>query len=431
MRAISGRDTGPRYATIASVSSAACESPRSTGRSNSRAHASAASRDAPNAQPPATCCSTIPLRPSLYRSPSSPQRRLDPLDVVVRPRRQLLEGQRLRGDDEQRLDRSGERVDRVRGDQAERAIHSSTFLSVRRTSARDIRIGANGAACAMRDLARPCAARAAPGTRRPARRARAPAPRRRSRSGAAAAARRGSARRTATRAGSATPDARATRAAARRRATASHSPSGSGSCGASLRSGPRRQRCRSEPEEAVALLVQPLASHTEASFMRRYSASRRASSSAASSGSSSASSASSSGNSRARLQLEQRGDQHEELAAGVEIELAALGEALARTRRRSPPCRSRPGGSPPCSTSVRSRSNGPSNASRSSSSSRTVTGHGQTLAPGCRTRPLGWPSSAPPAAALRFLRLRPRRCERNCHQTKRRERRRRRSRPRC
>ena len=64
MRAISGRLTGPRYATIASVSSAACESPRSTGRSNSRPHASAASREARNAQPPATCSSTIPLRPS-------------------------------------------------------------------------------------------------------------------------------------------------------------------------------------------------------------------------------------------------------------------------------------------------------------------------------------------------------------------------------
>ena len=38
--------------------------PRSTGRSNSRAHAAAASREARNAQPPATCSSTMPLRPS-------------------------------------------------------------------------------------------------------------------------------------------------------------------------------------------------------------------------------------------------------------------------------------------------------------------------------------------------------------------------------
>ena len=70
------------------------------------------------------------------------------------------------------------------------------------------------------------------------------------------------------------------------------------------------------------------ASQAAASFIRRYSASRRASSSAASSGSSSASSASSSGKSAAGLQLEQRGDQNEELAAGLEIELVPLGEAL-------------------------------------------------------------------------------------------------------
>ena len=62
--------------------------------------------------------------------------------------------------------------------------------------------------------------------------------------------------------------------------------------------------------------------------MRRYSASRRASSSAAASGSSSASSAASSGKSTARLQLEQRGDEHEELAARLEVELLPLGEPL-------------------------------------------------------------------------------------------------------
>ena len=63
-RAISGRLHGPRYATTASVSRAACDNPRCTGRSTSRAHASAASRAARNAQPPATCSSTMPLRPS-------------------------------------------------------------------------------------------------------------------------------------------------------------------------------------------------------------------------------------------------------------------------------------------------------------------------------------------------------------------------------
>ena len=44
MRAISGREQGPRYATTASVSSAACERPRSIGRSKRRAQASEASR---------------------------------------------------------------------------------------------------------------------------------------------------------------------------------------------------------------------------------------------------------------------------------------------------------------------------------------------------------------------------------------------------
>ena len=46
---MSGRVHGPKYATIASVSIAAAERPRSTGRSNKRAQASAASRDAAEA----------------------------------------------------------------------------------------------------------------------------------------------------------------------------------------------------------------------------------------------------------------------------------------------------------------------------------------------------------------------------------------------
>ncbi len=65
MLATSGREHGPRYATIASVSSDACERFRCAGFSKSRAHAVAASRDERNAQPPATFSSTIPLRPSL------------------------------------------------------------------------------------------------------------------------------------------------------------------------------------------------------------------------------------------------------------------------------------------------------------------------------------------------------------------------------
>ena len=52
-----------------------------------------------------------------------PERRLDPLEVVCGRLGELIERQRLRSDDEQRLDRAGEPVDRVRGDQAERAVH--------------------------------------------------------------------------------------------------------------------------------------------------------------------------------------------------------------------------------------------------------------------------------------------------------------------
>src|SRR5437764_396854 len=92
MRAISGRLTGPRYATIASVSRAAGESPRSAGRSNSRPHASAASRDARKAQPPATCSRTIPLRPSEHRSEAQEKprhRRKAQLQVSERDRRRL------------------------------------------------------------------------------------------------------------------------------------------------------------------------------------------------------------------------------------------------------------------------------------------------------------------------------------------------------
>ena len=62
-------------------------------------------------------------------------------------------------------------------------------------------------------------------------------------------------------------------------------------------------------------------------MIRRYSSSRRASSSAASDGLE----IFELGLAReqpARLQLEQRRDQHEELAARVEVELLALGEAL-------------------------------------------------------------------------------------------------------
>ena len=71
------------------------------------------------------------------------ERELDPLGVVVRRLGELVDRERRGGDDEQRLDRPGELVDRVRGDQAERAIHSASSFCVWAETL----IGANGAAC--------------------------------------------------------------------------------------------------------------------------------------------------------------------------------------------------------------------------------------------------------------------------------------------
>src|SRR5262249_10275267 len=74
-----------------------------------------------------------------------PERGLDALDVVLGRGGQVLDGQRLRRDDEQRLDRAGELVDRVRRDQAERTVHPRLLSS----AALATRIGANGAACSI------------------------------------------------------------------------------------------------------------------------------------------------------------------------------------------------------------------------------------------------------------------------------------------
>ena len=64
--------------------------------------------------------------------------------------RELVGRERRGRDDEQRLERARELVDRICGDQAERAIHSR-FLS---SSVRETLIGPNGAACSSDDLAR-------------------------------------------------------------------------------------------------------------------------------------------------------------------------------------------------------------------------------------------------------------------------------------
>src|SRR5262249_9225284 len=72
------------------------------------------------------------------------QGRLDALGVVVGRLGELVDGERPRRDDEQRLDRAGELVDRVRGDQPERTFHCRLLSA----SGREILIGANGAAWA-------------------------------------------------------------------------------------------------------------------------------------------------------------------------------------------------------------------------------------------------------------------------------------------
>src|SRR5581483_3938236 len=75
-----------------------------------------------------------------------PDRGFDPLRVVVRSRRQLVDRERRRRDDEQRLERPRELVERIGCDQAERTVHEPSLS----TSFREILIGANGAACSIR-----------------------------------------------------------------------------------------------------------------------------------------------------------------------------------------------------------------------------------------------------------------------------------------
>lgn len=70
------------------------------------------------------------------------QRGLDALRVVLGRIRELADGERRGRDDEKRLDRPRETIDRVRGDQAERAVHTRILSS----SALETLIGAKGAA---------------------------------------------------------------------------------------------------------------------------------------------------------------------------------------------------------------------------------------------------------------------------------------------
>ena len=153
--------------------------------------------------------------------------------------------------------------------------------------------------------------------------------------------------------------------------------------------------------------------------MRRYSASRRASSSAASSGSSSASSACLVREEPAGLQLEQRGDEHEELAARLEVELAPLGEPLAERERRSRRRRPRPGSAPRAGRASGAGRRGPRRRrgrarARATSTARDASG-GAGRGPwgSAIVGPCGLSGAA--AALPRRLGSPPRR---NCHQTK-------------
>ena len=68
-----------------------------------------------------------PAAPLAVAIGEQPERKLDPLGVVRGRVGELLDRQRRRGDHEQRLERPGELVDRVCGDQAERTIHSAVL----------------------------------------------------------------------------------------------------------------------------------------------------------------------------------------------------------------------------------------------------------------------------------------------------------------
>src|SRR5581483_10873838 len=219
------------------------------------------------------------------------QRRLDPLRVVLGRLGQLLHRQRRRGDDEERLHRAGELVERVAGNQAERSVHESSLS----TSVREILIGANGAAWSI----------AISPARRSSRRAR----------NATACSIRDSSP-TSWSKSNRTRRRRTDRNRSRNKVTAgkrsamcesetsgggvarsrSAPASRSGSCGASCGSTFGASGAGPSRKNRSPSCWRRSRSHAAASFMRRYSANRRASSSAAASGSRSASSAASSGN---------------------------------------------------------------------------------------------------------------------------------------
>ena len=340
------RDATPARGTRRSRASRA---PPARGRARPASRTAARTRPTPprearNAQPPATCSSTIPLRSSREPLLEDRERLLDLRRIRLGGRGELVDRQRLRGDHEQRLERPCEleRGRGVGGDQAE-TVFQERLLSA---SAREILIGANGAACAIAisfclrssSSARNATAistRESPATSWSKSKRRAPRE-------AATASGRGTARP----AGTGAPCARSTAPAARPRARAARRRAARAACGASFRSGDRRERRRPEPEMQVAALVEPLAQEPRrllrapvlgeparellgrllglelgelGVLLREH---------------------------RARLQLEQRADQDQELAARVEVELAPLGEMLDERDDDRPRGRSRGAAAP-------------------------------------------------------------------------------------
>jgi hypothetical protein len=82
-----------------------------------------------------------PTPPFTVAVAEEPERRLDPLRVVLGRLRELCHRKRLRGDDEQRFHGTREGIDGIRRDQAERAVH----VRILSFSVLATRIGANGA----------------------------------------------------------------------------------------------------------------------------------------------------------------------------------------------------------------------------------------------------------------------------------------------
>ena len=175
----------------------------------------------------------------------------------------------------------------------------------------------------------------------------------------------------ATPAGTAAPCARGTRTAARPPAPAAQLPARPDpgreptAWRAPART-PRARRGRTAPPPAAREATQP----PPGSAGTRPAA-RRGPPAASSGSSSSASSPSPRPNSARTFSSKQPGDEDEELPARLEVELVPLGQPLAELDDDRGHV-DVPAGSSSLRTSVKSRSNGPSNASRSRSSSPTI-----------------------------------------------------------